>query len=222
MVDIYTGKITELTASVAAWADKDITEENAGQARDVIGIGNDLAKEIDKTRAVEKKPHWDAGKAVDAAYKPLEKEAKDAATPLRTRLKAFLSEQKRKAEEERLAAERKAAEEKAAAEALANDALLADETAQAAKAAEAEARLAAAEEKAKASIKGTSGMRAMSMRTKRTVNITDSAKLVEAYGDHPDMIALAEKLANADLRTATGSNITNIPGCEIIETESLV
>lgn len=40
---------------------------------------NDLAAESDKAREAEKKPHWDAAKAVDLKWQPLVKSARDGA-----------------------------------------------------------------------------------------------------------------------------------------------
>ena len=218
---LFAEKIAELESKASDTFEVEITEANAGDMRDLIGLGDDLAKEIEKTRKAEKAPHLDAGKAVDALYNPLKDAAKSAMSLVRSKLQAFLIEQKRIADEKAREAERLAAEEAAKAKALEDDALVGEEAAKDAEAAAAEARLAAAEEKAKASIKGTSGMRAMSMRTTRKAQIVDAAKLVEAFIDHPDVIAAAEKVANSEIRAAKGQPIT-IPGVEIVEMEALV
>ena len=94
----------------------EISEANAGDARDLIGLAKTLAKDIDSKRKEEKQPHLDAGREIDGTYNPLVTSAKASVQSVEKALTAFVIEQKRKADEARREAERKAAEEAAKAE----------------------------------------------------------------------------------------------------------
>ena len=74
-----------------------IDDNNAQEARDHVGYGAKLAKEIDGQRDSEKRPHLEAGRAVDAAYKPLLEAVDDIQKALKTRLQAFVVEREREA-----------------------------------------------------------------------------------------------------------------------------
>ena len=198
-----------------------ITEANAGEARDLIGLAKKLAKDIDEKRAEEKKPHLEAGRQIDGTYNPLVDAAKKSVGPVEKALTAYVVEQKRKAEEARREAERKAAEEAERARRLQSDALLAEDAAAAAKAAENEAKLVAAEEKQAGNVKGSEGFRASGLRTVRKAKITNATMLVTFYMARPEVIELCERLANADIRAAKGAPVA-IPGIEVEETETLV
>lgn len=217
--ELFAEEIDNLKARADSFGD--VTDANAGDARDLIGLAKKLAKDIDAKRDEEKRPHLEAGRTIDATYKPLVDNAKYACAPLEKALTDHIVAQKRKAEEARRAAEAKAAEEAEKARMLANDALLGEDAAAEAKAAENEAKLVAAEQKQAATVKGSKGFRAAGLRVTRKAHVTDYDKAVLHYGRHPDMQALAEKLANAEIRGAGGNPIT-IPGVEIVETEVLV
>lgn len=199
----------------------EISEDNAGDARDLIGLAKTLAKDIDSKRKEEKQPHLDAGREIDGTYNPLVASAKASVQSVEKALTAFVIEQKRKAEEARREAERKAAEEAAKAKAMEDDALLAETTAQAAQDAANAAEIAAAKQKMAGNVKGSEGFRAAGLRTIRKAKVTDYDKLVLHYGRHPDIQAIAEKLANAAIRAAKGGPV-DIPGVEVVETEQLV
>src|SRR5690606_23282189 len=76
----------------------------------------DLGKKADKERDEKKRPHLEAGRAIDAEYKPLVEAATSAANAIRDVLTQWMraeearqraeAEAKRKAEEERIAKER--------------------------------------------------------------------------------------------------------------------
>lgn len=220
--ELFKIDIAALAADVEDLENVEITNETSGQFNDIIGRGKDLSKDIDATRKIEKEPHWEAGKAVDAAFNPLKDMALNQIKPLQARLQAWLTEQKRIAEEARKAAEEKARAEAEAAKVLADDAILGDQIAQDAEAAAAEARLAAAEEKARSTVKGSDGYRASGIRTTYRAKVIDAVLLVEAFSDHPDVIAAAEKAANAAIRSATDKKNLTIPGVEIVAQEKLV
>jgi hypothetical protein len=198
-----------------------VSDDNAGEARDLIGLAKKLAKDIDAKRDEEKRPHLDAGREIDGTYKPLVESAKYACSTLEKSLTEFIVEQKRKAEEIRRAAEAKAAEEAAKAKALADDALLGESTAEAAQEAANAAEIATAKEKMAGNVKGSEGFRAAGLRTIRRATVTDQAKLIFHYHSHPDVMEVCLRLANADIRAAKGAPIS-IPGIEVVETEVLV
>ena len=217
--ELFAEEIESLKSRSDAFGE--INDENAGAARDLIGLAKKLSKDIDAKRKEEKEPHLTAGREIDALYNPLSKDAKASTASVEQALLAFVTEQKRKAEEARREAERKAAEEAARAKALEDDELLKDDAAEAAQKAEAEAKLVAAESKMAGSVKGSEGFRAASVRVTRKAEVFDNLKLVQHYALHPDVVLAAVKVANADIRAAKGEPI-EIPGVKIIELESLV
>lgn len=219
--ELFKEAIADLAGRADQMAAEGVSDANAGDARDIIGLATKLAKDIDAKRKEVKQPHLDASREIDGTYNPLVSEAKDCVKALKDALRDFVLEQERKAAEARAEAERKAAEERAKAEAFADDPLLGDVTTKAAAAAEAEAKLVAAESKGAGSIKGSEGFRAASVRVTRYAHVTDSTALVSHYASHPDILAVAEKLANADIRHAKGAPLT-IPGVEIKEKKDLV
>ena len=214
--ELFKEAIADLASRADQMAAEGVSDANAGDARDIIGLATKLAKDIDAKRKEVKQPHLDASREIDGTYNPLVSEAKDSVKALKDALRDFVIEQERKAAEARAEAERKAAEEAAKAEAFEDDPLLGDQSAQAAKEAEAEARMVAAESKQSSSVKGSEGFRAASLRTKREAVVTDWKALVNHYADHPDMQALAERLANADIRHAKGRPVS-IAGVEVKE-----
>jgi hypothetical protein len=130
-------------------------------------------------------------------------------------LTAFL-----KAEDERKRAEAEEARLKAEAEAkaaamLADDEFVGADMAERAKQADIEAKRAerAAEYN---TVAGAESARAMGLRTYYRAKVLDSKAMVEHFAGHPDVIAAAEKLANAQIRAAKGGPVS-IPGVEVVE-----
>jgi len=216
--ELFADEIASLKERVATFGQ--ITETNAGDARDLIGLATKLAKEIDAKRDEEKRPHLEAGRQIDATYKPLVDDAKSAPDPLRKALLEYVNEQKRKADEEARLARIKAEQEARAAAILADDPLLGEEAVEAAKLAEQKAEVAAATVKTVATVKGSEGFRAAGVRKSYRAKVIDAKAMVMHYAAHPDVIAAAEKAANAEARTSKGS--AQIPGVEIETVESLV
>jgi hypothetical protein len=162
----------------------------------------------------------EAGRQIDATYKPLVDDAKSAPDPLRKALLEYVNEQKRKADEEARLARLKDEQEARAAAMLADDPLLGEKVIEAAKLAELRAEVAAASVKTVATVKGSEGFRAAGVRKSYKANVTDWTALVTYFAGHPDVRAAAEKAANAMARQSKGS--VPIPGAEVIEVESLV
>ncbi|QQM29336.1 hypothetical protein JET14_13485 [Martelella lutilitoris] len=90
-------------------------DETAAKALSLRNRLNELSREADKARTEEKKPHLEAGKAVDAKWQPLVKKAKTGADDVRAKIGAWETEKYRRQQEEQRKAEeaRRAAEEAA-------------------------------------------------------------------------------------------------------------
>lgn len=200
----------------------DVTADNAGEANDLIRLCGNLAKEIDKTRKAEKEPHLEAGRAVDRTYNPLRDEAKDAPNGLKAKLSAHLREQERIAQEAAREAARIAEEERLRIEAEKAVSMPADEDELEAEMQAAEIRAAAAAaEAAKArTAKGSHGLMASGLKTKREVVITDPVGLVRHFHKHPDVVEVCLKLAKAQVRAAKGGEV-DIEGIAIKEVREL-
>lgn len=198
-----------------------VTEANAQEYRDHIGYGIRLGKEIDAQREAEKRPHLEAGRAVDAAYKPLLESVETTQKKLKTPLQAFVVERERQAKlaaeeaarklREAEEAERKAKEEAEDDPFLAATAPEIDVAAVAAGAKVAELQVSTASRVSSAA----GGFNATSLRTVRKVKVTDWSKLALHYIGNGELRACLEKLANADLRHAKGAEI-ELPGVDII------
>lgn len=176
--------ISLLDVEASAWFDgKPI--ENQAQADDVarlIDAGRKAKTKFDNERKAEKKPHDEAAKAVDAAWKPIIADAdriveigKAAQTPWLIKLdteKRALEEATRKAAEEAAAEARRLAEQAdgSLAAAKARDAAIED-----AKRAEHVAQMAANE---KAAAKGAGMGRAISLRTTWRSEVKDRRALL--------------------------------------------
>lgn len=215
--ELFADEIASLKERIAAFPP--ITEANAGEARDLIGLAKKLAKDIDAKRDEEKRPHLEAGRQIDATYKPLKDAADAAPAPLSKALMDHINEQKRLAAEAAEKARKAAEEEARRAAVLASDPLIGEESVDAAKLAEQRAEVAAASVKVAATVKGSEGFRAAGVVKSYRAKVIDYQALVAHYATHPDVQAAAEKLANALIRASKGS--VTIPGVEIETIESL-
>ncbi len=83
-----------------------LTDETAAKAQSLRSRLLELSREADKTREALKRPHFEAGKAVDELYQPLVKSAKAGADAIAKELGAHET-RKARIEADRLAAERK-------------------------------------------------------------------------------------------------------------------
>lgn len=182
--------IETLRVEAQNWLDGEpITTQ--GQADAVSKLLDDARKakaKADAARVEEKRPHDDAGKAVQAKYKPLLDQADTVAVLAKRVLEPFLMAQEAaKREAERVAREAAA---KAYAEAqAARDAARATTDLDAAEAAEraaAEAKAATIAAKAAAADKGAArgGARAVTLRTVRTAEVVDLTALMRWVWTH--------------------------------------
>ncbi len=200
--------------------------QTQGQADAVSALLDQLrqaAKDADAARAAEKKPHDDAGKAVQAKWKPLLDRAdlatrtcKDALAPWLMKLEA---EKRPQAEAARIAAEEKARQAAEAMRSTTLDNLAGREAAEALVAEAAEAEKAAHRaEGEKAHAKG--GARATGLRSYFTPVLTDArAALTHYVTTNPEAIKeCLLTLAKADV--AAGKR--QVPGFEITEQRKVV
>lgn len=200
-------------------------EDGAARLNDFIAGVKKRLKAADEMRKAEKKPHDDAGKAVQAAYKPVLDKLDRAVAKVSPLLTAWMTaqEEKRQAEARRRAEEAEAA--RAAAEAAAAKAA---EKSDIAAEIEAEAALTRAEEAQKEAARfakgrtqvssATGGGRTASLRTQKVVTVKNLRVLFMHYADHPVVAECLQKLAAADVR----GGAADIPGIEITEEKRAV
>jgi len=220
-VELYREELDRFKAQAEAFGE--ISEANAQHVRDHIGLGGNLAKDIDKTRETEKKPHLEAGRKIDGAYKPLIDEADTVIKALKRKLGTWMDAREREAREKAAEAARKLreAEEAAAKAAEPEDDPFLAATAEAVipdvKAAHAEAKTAEMQALAASRVSSAAGgFRATGLKTVRKAKVTDWSALAAHYVNNGELRATLEKLANSDIRHAKGADI-QIPGCEIVE-----
>lgn len=213
--DQYIEALEALKARCEACASQTITHDNAGSVRDLVGEIKSLAKSAEKDRKAIKEPYLEQGRKVDAAFKPVAALADTLARPLNKLLTDFLKAEEDRKRKEAEEARRKAEAEARAAEALKEDEFVGDEIAERAKQSEIEAKRAEREADNNRVI-GVETDRAMGLRTYRKAKVVNGAMLVGHFANHPDVVALCEKLANAQIRAAKGGEVS-IPGIEVIE-----
>lgn len=181
------------------------SDEQRDKAQALRARFNELSREADKKREAEKKPHLEAGKAVDAKWQPLVKDAKAEADALAKAMSAYETEKLRKQREEqaRIDKERREAEEAARrAEEMGRP--------QAAPAPQPEPEPAPAT--APTPIKGNYGRAATVKVEKVVTGITDQAALYAFLKGHPELINKMLELAQR--ATKAGHEV---PGVEIQE-----
>lgn len=219
-IDAFTTDIDDLFDAAAQFLDGEpIATE--GQAEAVAKLLDDLRKArkgADDQRAVEKKPHDDAGKAVQALWKPLLDRCDLATTTCKRALVPFI-EAKEKAQREaaqaaQREADRLADEARQAAIAARGDDLTAQATVEAKlAAAEAAAKVANKADKAKANVAG--GARAVSLRSYWTPELTDAKAALRHYMTHQPELLKAWLTEQAQRDVSAGAR--TIPGFHISE-----
>lgn len=191
--------------------------ETQGQADALAKIITDakaIRKDADAARKVEKQPHDDAGKAVQAKWVPVLTKADDVIAAVQKPLTAWLQAQE--VEQQRIAAEARAEADRLAAEAVAAartsgslESLTATRELQ--DAAVKAGKRAKFTEKAKTHVQG--GGRAIGLRTYWEASLTDSAAALKwARETHPEQLReflreLAGKAVNAGAREIPGFTI---------------
>lgn len=169
------------------------TQEQANDVSAILDMCRKARKDADTARADEKRPHDEAGKAVQAKWKPLLDKCDLAANAAKKALAPWLeareAEQRAAAEAARVEAEEKAAAAREAASNVAPDDLAAQaELARLRDASEAAQKAAEKAGKAKAQAKG--GERAVGLRKRWIPTITDRMAVLKHYMlERPDDLA---------------------------------
>lgn len=221
----HKSKADEFLAVTQQWLglEKIETEEHAAQVTDQIDGLRGLYKKVDGARKAAKKPHDDAGRAVQAAYTPILTKLQRAADALKPKLGAYVEAKARREAEAKRKAEDEARREAAAAEkALREAEASGDISAQV----EAEEQAKAAEKATKDAQKApetrvrsaTGAGRTMSMRTVKEVEVVNVNVLFLHYRDHPEVAELLKRLAAADVRAKGYDHAADpVPGIKITE-----
>lgn len=213
--------VERIYGEAVLWMDG-ATVDNADLADGINGLIVELGKAkklADETRKIEKKPHDDASKAVQALYMPLIEKCDLAVAACKKALEPWL---KKLADE--IEAEAKVAREEAEAKRLAAEAAIrARDTTNLAETAAAEALVKAAKkadaiankaERTTATAGGAMG-RATGLRTTYTPVMTDPVLAARHYwaAERQEMLDTLQRLADADVR---GGKRT-IPGFDVTE-----
>jgi hypothetical protein len=169
----------------------------------------DIGKRAETERVTEKEPHLEAGRAVDAKWKPLVDEAKAFADRLRKHVEPWLLAEKRKALAAANAAREEAQRQRREAETAETD----EARQQALQAAKQAADEAVNVRNASA---GRTGAR-VSVRVEKRANITDFEACLMALKDHPDLRVLVQQLAQRAVKAGVP-----LAGVEVEEVEKIV
>jgi D-ribose pyranose/furanose isomerase RbsD len=183
------------------------SEEDAQRLNDFRAGIRARKKETEDDRKAAKKPHDDAGKAVQTAYLPILEKLDRAISKTDPILKKWMEkvEAERKAEAARIAEEARRQREEAdrlAAQAQARNDLSGEVDAEAAMK-EAEKAEKTATRMAKGTVKvssATGGARSASLRTIRRAEITNIYLVFNQFKDHPDVRGVLESLATGAIR----------------------
>lgn len=228
IVDKFEKLALEFADAAGDFLDKKVieTEEDAQLANDLIAGARQNFKAANEARAAAKKPHDDAGRAVQETFKPLLDKFELTGKKVKAMLTVYLEkkEAEQRAEARRLqeAADRKAKEaaEAAARAAARNDVAGEVDAAAAAKEAEKAQKDAERAAKAKTQVDSASGgTKAVGLRTIRVAKIKNINVVFMHYSHRPEVRELLERLATADVR-AKDVDETQIPGIEIVESKS--
>lgn len=182
-------------------------DATASKAQSLRNRLNELSGDADKKRDELKRPHLEAGKAIDKQWMPLVKSAKEGANTVKASLDAWETEKlRRRREEERKAEEARIAAEKAA-RAQEGDVEVLD-------APKVEAQPAPPPAEPVCQIRATYG-KAASVSVKVVVDqVTDWPALAVYMSNHPECQDLLRKLA----QRAIDAGRENIPGITTTET----
>jgi hypothetical protein len=202
--------------------------ENEGQAEAVstlLGLIRKASGDADKARGAEKKPHDDAGKAVQEKWKPLLGRADMAVDACKKALLPWLTKQEAIKTAAAVAARQEAAAKAEAAQAAIRAAnqtdLAAREAAEVlvkdAKRADAAANRA---EKDRPAVASAGAGRAATLRSYWTAEMKDARKALTHYvATNPDAVkAFLQGLADVDVRNGKRS----LPGFEVVEDKRAV
>lgn len=187
-------------------------DEHAGMAQSLRARLNELAGTADKAREAAKRPHLEAGKAIDAEWMPLVKDAKAFADALRKSIADY--ETLKLAERRRLEAERRREEQEREAEEarVREEARAAEEAGRPVALPPAPAPLPPPPPPPETTVKGAYGRAATISTEKVVTSIVDQDALYQYMRDHADLKACLHNLATRALRAGH-----NPPGIEFEE-----
>lgn len=189
-LEVLKGSIDAALAGVADYAAVS-SDEAASKAQSLRARLLELSGSADKERETRKRPHFEAGKAVDEAWGPLVKTAKAGADALRAAISAFETAEKRKrdAEEaERVRLARIAAQEQEKAR------LEAEAAGRPAPEPPPPTPVPEPAPAPSAQIRGAYG-KAASKKVVKKARVVDYAAATAAMVTHPELRALVDKLA---------------------------
>lgn len=201
------------------WRTTEIDSDDlAEQLTDQIAGLRANKKAVDEARKAAKKPHDDAGKAVQEAYTPILTRYERALKVMLDKAGAWLDRKRAEAEaqrrREREEAERQAEEARrmamdAAATDSIDDQIAAEEAAKAA-----EKAMKAAARDVKVNVGSASGAgRTVSTRTRKEVEITNVRVVFMRYQDRPEVAEVLHRLATAEANSKGFEG--DIPGTTI-------
>lgn len=220
--EYWSMRADDLFGEAENWLDGDPIA-NEQQAEAVTALKAMLQageKEAEAARSAEKKPFLDAGREVDAKWKPvidrLAKARTVAQRALTPWLEAVEAENRRKAEVARIAAEqeRRRLEEAQKLAALSSDLASEDQVEAAEAAAKEAARVAREAEKETAVVRTGAGK--ATLRTEWLVNVKDYRELLNYYLRHrPDVADELRKWLFAQAKKDVRGGARSLPGCSI-------
>lgn len=207
-------KVDDFALAAGEWADlgEIDSQDRAERASDFVAGARKVYKVVDEARKAAKAPHDEAAKAVQAAFAPLLKTVERAADTVKAMQTAWLKKMReaeeaaRRAEQERIRLEREEAERLAAEAAARNDIAGQVAAEEALKEAE-DAEKAAAKPVAARAGSATGAGRTMALRTTWRCEVEQRGPALAYYRDHPEVIALIERLASAEVRAQTGDKV---------------
>lgn len=214
--------VNEFADAGGEWLDLERieTEEQAQYLTDFIGGARKKLKEVETWRVDAKKPHDDAGKAVQAAaLKP--KSVLDAVIERALGLLTpYQVEKKRKAEEEQRRLAEEARRQKEEADRLSAQAAQRNDIAGEVEAdrlrAEAEKVARAAERPASGAVGSASGgARTVALVSVKTVQIDNLMQVFMFFRERPEVLDVLQRLSNGYVR-ASGFDGKDIPGTRTI------
>lgn len=211
-------EINDLVEQSEKWLATTVIDEKvkADKARNWQAMLQALKKRADEMRDAEKRPHLEAGRAVDAKFKPLIEHSDGASRALKAAYEkwAVTEEARLKAEAQAKFEKEKAAAEAARREIEAQRAKqMADDPIAALTSPEPDLPdIPDKPDEVKVQVGGGTGARA-GLTTVYEPTITDWALCLDHYKDHPNIRAVVEKLVAAETKLHKAA--TKIPGVEV-------
>jgi hypothetical protein len=222
LLDREKTRVRDFADAAGAWLDKGKLEsdEDAGKLKDFIDGARGVVKQIDAARTEAKKPHDDAAKAVQAAFKPLLDTIENAIARTKPMLTVYLEEKRlaeeaRRAEAARIAREeaQRAAEAAAAAQAR-HDVMGEAEAAAALEAAQAAEK--AAQREFKVGIASASGGgRTAALRGQKVATIVNIRQAFLAVQDDPAVVEAVLSAVHRKIRAKDWPDDKAVPGVTI-------